>query len=234
VTDATLALAITDFVPVLLSAIALWRVRVLVAQRRPVLRPALTAGVVLVVTAGVVKASGKVVLAVSGIDVVVMNQGLFPLLAPGMLLAAVATSLALAGRGDRPVLIAWSVAGATWAVAAAVAATASWDAAKAVLIVIASAGNVALFVLLARAAARDGSRAAATLFAASLTVVLALAGMARTLEPTIANQWVEQSSNALAQAILVGAVATWSRALARRTATATDAIGEAIGEAGTA
>lgn len=226
-TDATLALAVTDFVPVALSALALWRVRGLVAARRPVLRPALTAGVVLVVSAGVGKASGKVVLAVADVDVVLLNQGLFPLLAPGFLLLAVATSRALAGRGARPVALSWAVAGPVWAVALALALGVSWDVAKTVLIVVASAGNVALFVTLARAAARDGSRAAATLFAASLVVVLALAGMARALEPTVANQWVEQSSNALAQLILVAAVAAWARALAERTAPEGAALGEA-------
>lgn len=214
-TEATLALALTDFVPVILSTVALAWIAVRIGAEDPERRGVLVGGVVLVAAGGVAKATGKLILALSGRDVVVLNEGLFPALAPGMLLLALgvaaATTARPAGTARRSVspLVLGALVPVVWAGAALVAVTASWSAAKLLLIVITSVANVALLVLLARAAASDGSRAASVLFIASLLGVLSLAGMSRALEPTIANQWIEQSANALVQALLLLAVRSW-------------------------
>lgn len=213
-TEATVALALTDYVPVALSTLALAWVAGIVGDRAPERRAALVAGVVLIGVGGLAKATGKLVLAVSGRDVVVLNEGLFPLLAPGMLVVALGVGAVLAGRSrPSPRALVGTVV-ALWAGAAALTAATSWVVTKPALIVVTSAANVALLVLLARASAREGSRAGAALFLASLVGVLALAGMSRALEPTIANQWLEQTANALVQGLLVVAVRTWQRALA--------------------
>jgi len=209
VTEATPALAVTDYVPVALSALALWRVATLGGARAPERLALLRAGVIIVTAGGVVKATGKLILAMDGRDVVLLNQGLFPLLAPGMLLLALGMSAALAGR-DRPRTASLIPLALILVAASSIAAgVGAWSVAKPALIAITSAANVALLVILARAAVRDGAQASSALFIASLVGVLALAGMSRALEPTIANQWIEQGSNTLVQGLLVAAVGSW-------------------------
>jgi hypothetical protein len=200
-------LAVHDFIPVLVAGAGLGAVTVAVGRTHHAASLVVGVGAGLVVTAGLAKASAKLVAALgSGTPPPVLDEALFPLLAPGMVTAA----LGLAARHGRleplvPGAALWAPV-LVWAAAGTVAATAGWDAAKPTLIGLATIGNVAIAVLLIRWARSAGRPRAAWLFGANLAVVLALAGMARAVEQTVAWQWVEQNLNLAAQlAFLIGA-----------------------------
>ncbi len=193
-----LALGSHDLIPVIVAAVGLWWVTLALARRRPeAYRPA-ALGTAFVVAGGVAKAGSKLIAASTGSGVpVVLDQSLFPLLAPGMLLLALATSTKLSE--SRMGALVWMVPFAVWPSAAVVGFAVSWSAGKGALIALATVGNVWLAVALVRWASQLGLRTSAALFAVNLVVVIGLAGLARGVDQTTAWQWIEQNTNLAAQ-----------------------------------
>lgn len=198
-------LALEDAVPVVLSTAGFLVLAHGIGSRvgASMGRVAASAGIVIGL-GGVAKVAWKLVAAFGGVDVAWLDDLLFPLLAVGF--AGFATALAIARRGrsdPRQVTTAFT------AVALLVAAALLFDTpvgirvARAVAIV----GSLATSVLLVRIAAHAQRRLAAALLVANVSATLALAGMARIEEQTLALQWVEQGINTASQlAFLVAAV----------------------------
>ncbi len=214
------ALGVHDLIPVALAAVGLGMVAAAVGRVQPAgYRPA-GLGAVLVVLGGLSKAIAKLIGAIAdSAPPQLLDDALFPLLAPGMVLLAAAV---IAGRGtggwaavivSRPLLVPLMV----WLVAGAVAAFAGSGPPKTLLIGIATLGNIALGVALIWWSRRLGLRAVAVLFGVNLIIVIGLAGMARALEPTTAAQWIEQNVNLVGQlAFLVASRSLLHAATGRR------------------
>ena len=88
--DYPLSLALEDFVPVVLTAVGMWFIVRFVAQRSPSDRALATTGAVFVVAGGASKATWKLIAAIDGADVTVLDRALFPLLTIGFGCLAVA------------------------------------------------------------------------------------------------------------------------------------------------
>jgi hypothetical protein len=200
--DYPLALALEDFVPVLLSLAGLLLVaRWCAAAGRG--RLAL-AGALLVGAGGLSKATWKLLVAGWRVDVGWLDELLFPLLAVGFVLLAGAVLQARRRHGSPlPGVLAALVALA----ATALAFTGGWEPARLLLLVTAVVASTVLSVLLVRIALAGGDGAAAALFALNLTVTYVLAGLARVPDQTVALQWVEQGLNTVSQGAF--AVAAW-------------------------
>lgn len=193
------ALGSHDLLPVIVAAVGLWWVSLAIGRRRPeAFRPA-ALGTAFVVAGGVAKAGSKLIAAGTGAGVpVVLDEALFPLLAPGMILLGAATSTRW--RESQLIALVWAVPGTIWLLAGIVSALVSWSAGKGLLIALATVGNLWLGLALMRWAASVGSRGTAMLFAINLVIVIGLAGLARTVDQTIAWQWIEQNTNLAGQA----------------------------------
>lgn len=209
--DVSVPLALFDFVPVVVSAVGLGLVARLVGRTVPALAIWAALGVGLIVSAGLARASWKLIVATGGPDIAVLHGALYVLLAPGFLILGTVIwrtrgGTATATRHRTPP---WGLAAT--AVVVLVLGTVLlgspgsrlvpliWLAAATVGVALVSVG---LFVL----ARRHGRSRLAWLFVAYLGITLALNGFARAAVQTESLQWVEQSLNTLNQALfLVGA-----------------------------
>ncbi len=187
---ATVALALDDYVPVLLAGTGALLLADVVRRRVPDLAAAARLGAVLVLLGGLCKASWKLSLAISGEDVTWLAELLFVLLAPGFTLLAWTL---LAARGRRlPVALPAAVVGAGLLGALALESTGPLLA----VTVLASTSTAVIAILLARDV-RD--LLAAGLFGLQLVMAYALVPFAGTGQ-TIGRQWWEQSLNSVGQA----------------------------------
>lgn len=206
------ALAAEDFVPVILSAVGFSVLARLSAASDDVAGRLVWAGTWLVVLGGVTKPVYKTMLALSGatIDVAVLDDVLFWLLAPGFLLAAAGLRRARrVDAGRSPVIVGWVVvvAVATVAAAAVLATIAEGRAWFLLLLAVSTVANLWVIAVLVGWSRARGDRTAAVMFLANITIVLGLAWAAASLPQTIPVQWGEQLASTAAQgAFLYGAV----------------------------
>lgn len=216
------ALGVHDLTPVAVAAAGLGLVAAAVAKVHPSARRPAVSGAVLVVVGGFSKALAKLIGAVSdGATPQLLDEALFPLLAPGMLLLAAGVVVVSGARTwasaivRRPLLVPLAV----WSATGALAAVAGSGAAKALLIGLATVGNIAVGVALIAWSRRQALNTAALLFGVNLVVVIGLAGMARALEQTTAAQWTEQNVNLLGQLAFLLASRSLLQAVTGRRAT---------------
>ncbi|MFD3326650.1 hypothetical protein [Streptomyces sp. NPDC058701] len=198
--DYPLSLAVEDFVPVVLTgagaALLTSPLRRFGAGRGR----AGTAGAALVFLGGLSKAAWKLIVALDGPDIVLMNKALFPTLSAGFLLLAYALP-ALNPEGGpgpenrrRPPLWAWA---ALWAAVGA-AGLALRSTAPSLVLTIAAVTLVGVrLILLARTQGDIPAAAAGGLW---LTGMYALGPLAARPDQTVALQWIEQSANTATQA----------------------------------
>jgi hypothetical protein len=178
---ATVPLALDDYVPVALAGLgALWLARS--TSRAPAV-----VGALLVLAGGVCKATWKLLLAVTGDDVPVVDDLLFCLLAPGFALLAW-------GLVRREAPLALPVGLSVTAAAASL-----WLGAPGPLLALAVVGATATGLLALRRALAQDDPAAAVLFGVQLAMAYALVPLAGAGQ-SIAHQWWEQSLNTLGQA----------------------------------
>lgn len=210
----TLALALEDFVPVILSSLGLYLIARMVGRLDERLGRMALIGWALVSAGGVLKATWKLVMALTETrtNLVWLDKGMFAWMAPGFLLLACAVWFsAELMLGRSPVRRPWlaPAVGLALIVVAAVATgfpSLTDDTWRFVLLGIMTLGNVVLTVLLIQKARRLGSMPAALLFLVNIVLVFILNGLARIPEQTIPLQWIEQGLNTIAQgAFLVAA-----------------------------
>jgi len=217
------ALGIHDLIPVFVAAGGLAAVAAAVRRERQEHFGAAALGAVFIVAGGLSKASAKLIGAVSGgTPPQLLDEALFPLLAPGMLLLAGAVVAALEANGRlrlgaaQPAFIPVAV----WGCAGALALLGGTTAATAVLIGLATLGNVVLAIALITWSRRLGLNYAAVLYGINLAIVLGLAGMARGLEQTTAIEWIEQNVNLIGQLAFLVASQSLLRTVTRMRKTA--------------
>jgi hypothetical protein len=187
VVEPTLAMGLEDLVPVALTGATL----VVLARRLE--RPWLFVAAALVVAGGTAKAGWKIAFAATGVDHPAVAEALFPLLAPGLAIAA--SSLWMPRR--RPIT-AVTVAGCVEVLAVAVRSTAP-------LLVATIVGSMAVTVWVGHTCWRSGRPLGTVLAAAQLAASFLLARLAAVPEQTNALQWVEQSGNTAGAAALLAA-----------------------------
>lgn len=220
----TVALALEDFVPVILTAIGLAFVTRTISRTDRGAGRWAAMGTLLIVTGGLSRAGWKLTLAAGGPDLVPLFLALYLFLATGYLLLASALWHGWQATSGRragvpvwlPALLAVAILGP---LTAALAPTGGrllpllW-------LLAATAGSIVASLVLARWARGIGRPGLGWLFIVSLLVTVALNGLARAENQSEALQWVEQLLNTVNQGVfLVGAVGL-ERATRLRTADA--------------
>ncbi|NNJ12997.1 hypothetical protein EKD04_021975 [Chloroflexales bacterium ZM16-3] len=206
----TVPLALQDYMTVVFSGIGMVLLTRMVAQMDRNLGRMAMIGMVLTIAGGALKATGKLVLALGGPDIAVMNLGLFPLIAPGFTLLA--WSLYQVRRifrnqpvQGRPWLVPSVVIGLFAAGCLALGFVGGpW---RVPLILLSSIANIAMLLMLALAAWGRKMWLSGALFLITLVVVVAMSQMAQIPNQTIAMVWGEQLSQTVAQALF--AFAAW-------------------------
>ncbi|MER7106918.1 hypothetical protein [Streptomyces sp. NPDC000229] len=199
--DYPVALALEDFVPVVLTGVAAARLVVPIGRAAPRARAVAATGAALVFAGGLSKAGWKLTVALDGPDIQPLNKALFPLLALGFLLLAHALlSMPLHdGPGEHRLPPLWGFAVA-WTAAAAGSLALRSTLPLMVLTVAAVTVCGVRLILLARSA---GEPRAATATGLWLLGTYALGPLATRPDQSVALQWVEQSCNTLTQAALL-------------------------------
>ncbi|WP_067831806.1 hypothetical protein [Actinomadura kijaniata] len=201
-TDYPVALAVEDFVPVVLTTTGVVLLVPYIGARfgPRAARIALLAGAC-AGAGGFAKAAWKLVVALDGPDLAWLEGALFPLLLVGFTLLARALYPEPAARAHRALasaLAAFPVLG----LAASAALRDTWPA-----MVLAIAAVSVAAVRLALLGRAEGDRAASALFGLWLTGQYVLGPLAARPDQTVALQWVEQGCNTLTQAAF--AYAAW-------------------------
>jgi len=205
-TEYGLALALEDFVPVVLAGAGAIVLASAAGRRVPELRvPALVGGL-LITTGGLGKATWKVLVASEPCrNVEILEQLLFPCLAFGFALLAWAVVGARRGSAaGRLPFVAVPVLGTV----AALAVGAIWP-----LLVVAAIGAITMAVVAALWARDLGDRRTTVLFALYVVGTLMLPPLAARPDQSQTVQWVEQLTNTAVQlCFLLGALALRGRA----------------------
>jgi hypothetical protein len=216
-TEYSLALALEDFIPVIFSSIGLYFISRMVAHVDSRLATMATAGWILITLGGLLKASWKLMMALSGtaINIVWMDKGMFVWMGVGFTLMAFAVWLMSEVLGGKKPTHIWRAPGIVLGLTlVAVLATGfpdpevnTW---RFMLLGLMTLGNVVLVLLLIQQARRLGQNKLAVLFIINIMLVFVLSGLARIPEQTIPLQWTEQLLNTFAQGAF--AYASWKLA----------------------
>lgn len=208
----TIALAIEDFVPVLLTLVALsWLSRIVYRLHRPSGYVA-GLGALLVVSGGLLKAVGKLAWALAGAPTGWLEDSLFLLMAPGFACLAWAIwSAQRRLRGEQPPRFIWPVplaillfTGGGAVYMNGMGAERIWFLVLLTMVVVMSALTL---ILLSRHAWHYRQKRTAFLFLLYLAFILVLNGLARTPSPTVSVEWTKQLLNTAATIILT--IAAW-------------------------
>jgi hypothetical protein len=211
-----LDLALTNFLPVLFTALALFCIARLARALSPASEPMALLGAALVVLAGLCKALWKLILALGGPDLPWLANALFPLMAPGFTLLALAMLYAQREPPKpprRPWIMPLALVGLFYGIAAlrslGLGVERGWFLP---LMTLASLANLTLTALLMRESWRRRALWLTPLFLANLAMVFALQRVARIEPKTLSVHWLEQSLTALgAGAFALGACLLYRR-----------------------
>lgn len=197
--DFTLGLALYDFLPVVLTGVAVWFLARLVTVQGVPNGGMAFAGAGLVFAAGLSKAMWKLNVTLTGQDVTWLANLLFPLMAPGFVLISVGIwAVERQLRGKQTPSWMW---GATATVILAVYVLAfvrmvdpaiqrGWFMP---MMGMASVGNIGLTVVLIALSLRNGKWGLAILFLLNLAMVFVLIPIAQIEPKTISLHWIEQT-----------------------------------------
>lgn len=206
----TVGLALEDYLTVVFSGIGLALLTRMIGQLDRGLGRMALIGMVLTIAGGALKASGKLVMALGGPDLPVLNQALFPLIAPGFTLFAWSLyQIRRAFRDQPPLRRPWLVPAVLigfFAVSSLSIGLAGgpW---RVPLILLSSLANVTLLVMLIMAAWGRKMWVTGALFLFTMIVVLVMSQLAQIPFQSIEMIWFEQISQTIAQALF--AVGAW-------------------------
>ena len=199
----TLPLALFNFLPVLLTALALALLVRLVGRLRPDLVAWAIVSYALIFAGGLSKAVWKLIATLSGSDLQWLANALFPLIGPGFFLLAVVVWMSFYRPGPDPrrtqILVVTLLA---IALAVAVAALRTWgmDVERGWFLpfmLLTTLGNLGLMVLLIRRGWQLRRWGAVALLGINLVVVFGLQPIAMAGADTLALHWLEQVMTAL-------------------------------------
>ncbi len=210
--DFSLPLALFNFLPVALTALALfWLVRLLSLLRLDVEFWAwLAAG--LVVAGGLSKALWKLNASLTSQDIVWLANALFPLIGPGFFLLAVLSAMAFMRPSPdrlRQAILGLTLLAIVLAVSLALLRTWVLDVPRGWFLpfmLLTTLGNLGLMVLLIRRAWQARLKGAVALLAVNVLVVFGLQPIAMAGADTLALHWLEQVMTTLGAAAFATAV----------------------------
>jgi hypothetical protein len=206
-TEYDLLLAAEDFVPVALAGVGCLVLAELAARSVPAVGLVARLGGAMIVLGGLSKAVWKLLVAGPCVEIPILEQALFPLLAAGFL----ALSWALLSVVRDRVMPWWSFALVyALGVAGAFAAGSTKP-----LLAVAALGALALAAYGVRLGQRADDKVAIRLFVVYALATFVLPPLAARPEQTLGAQWAEQLTNTLAQAAF--AYAAWRLLRNRRT-----------------
>lgn len=206
----TVPLALQDYMTVIFSALGLTLLTRMVSTIDRSLGRMALIGMILVVTGGFFKATGKLVIAAGGPTIDWLYQGLFPLIAPGFTIFVWAMyHVRRHFRDQAPLARPWLVPLVIMTVFAAGSlalgmAGGPW---RVPLIMQATLANIFLLVMLAIAAWQREMRGAAVIFIVTLVVILVMAQLTRIPVNDIRIVWFEQITQTIAQGLF--ALGAW-------------------------
>ncbi|MFJ6797241.1 hypothetical protein [Streptomyces sp. NPDC091268] len=214
--DYPLALAVEDFVPVVLTGIGAGLLTGPLRGHGVRTGRTAVAATVLIFLGGLSKATWKLTVALDGPDLRALNSALFPCLSAGFLLLAHAL-LTLPADGRDPAAVRkppplWGFT-AVWAATGAAGLLLASTGPHLVLTVVAVTVCAVRLILRARS---DGDSTAAAAGGLWLTGMYVLGPLAARPDQSVALQWVEQSANTLTQGAFV--LLAWRLAKRRRAA----------------
>lgn len=208
----TLPLALFNFLPVLLTALAL----ALLVRLLSRLRPDLTAWAILpyalIFAGGLSKAVWKLIATLTGEDLTWLANALFPLIGPGFVLLAVVVWMSFHRPApDAKKFLILVLTLVVIVLAIAVAAFRSWglDVARGWFLpfmLLTTLGNLGLMVLLIRRAWQARLWAAVALLGVNVVVAFGLQPIAMAGADTLALHWLEQVMTALGAAAFAAAM----------------------------
>lgn len=200
----TIPLALQDYMTVIFSAFALSLLTRMAWQMDAKIGRMALVGLILAITGGVFKATGKLILAAGGPDVAWLNLGLFPFVAPGFTLVAWALyQVRRMFRNQPPLRRPWLVPSIIIAVVGAGVlaigmAGGPW---RVPLILLATVMNVFLLGMLILAAWGRKMWLTGGLFLTTLLIILVMSQLAGMDNPSINMVWFMQISQTTAQAL---------------------------------
>lgn len=207
-------LALEDFIPVILSSCGLFLIARMVQRVDEGLGRMAFLGWLLVTMGGLLKASWKLMMALSDAqtNVIWMDKGMFLWMAAGFTFIAFAVwftgEMMLGKKRARRIWLGPGLLLGLTAVAILFTGfpdptVSTW---RFILLGVMTLSNITLMILLIQKSRHFGLTSAAILFAVNIILVFILNGMARIPEQTIPLQWTEQLLNTTAQgAFLIGA-----------------------------
>ncbi|NKN32050.1 hypothetical protein [Marichromatium bheemlicum] len=192
--DFSLALALYNLLPVLVTGLGLWWLLGYLRDRAAPAQAMARLGALLVFAAGVAKASWKLLVVALGVDLDWLANALFPLLGPGFTLLAVALWSSARAPLRRP----WRLVLGTVAVITGIALVRvellgierGW---LLPLLLLAVSAKLGVSALLLNAALRLRRWGVVVLFTLELMVMLALPSLAMTDPKPASLHWTEQS-----------------------------------------
>lgn len=209
-----LALALQDYMPVILSAIGLHFVSRMAGTTHAQLGKMATAGWMLIFIGGFLKATWKLIMALtdSQVNVVWFDKGIFLWMAPGFLLVAFSLWFMRKVQRGEQIRRMWLGPGLTLiCLLVAILLTGFPDPTintwRFILLGIMTLGNVGIVILLIQEARSVRQHRLAVLFFIHMTIVFILSGLARLPDQSIPLQWTEQLLNTFAQGMF--AYAAW-------------------------
>lgn len=208
----TLPLALFNFLPALLTALALFFLLRLLGALRPDLRSWAILASVLIVAGGLSKALWKLVATLTGQDLLWLANALFLLIGPGFfLLAIVAWMTFYRPRPDPGKSLILIFTGLAIALAVGFAAVRTWGLEIPrgwflPFILLTTLGNLGLMGLLIQRAWRVRQRGAIALLMLNVLVVFGLQPIAMAGADTLTLHWLEQIMTAIGAAALAAAL----------------------------
>lgn len=207
----SMALALFDFVPVLLSSAGLLYLARALGLINPAIKWQALASAVLIIAGGFCKVFWKFLIAATDVHYPVLNNMFFILLAPGFTLLTYYLWSARAFYQQR--LVSRSALVWPWLIIAVFAAVAGYLALTfpeqrkwfLALLVLVTVSNIVFIWHAVRHSLQLKLRGSAWLFVLNLVGVFVLAGLARAGHQHEAVQWVEQILNAFTQGALLAA-----------------------------
>lgn len=200
----SLSLALFDFVPVILSGIGWYWLSRWAAIKAPQYSALLLVGGLLVVFGGLSKVSWKVVIALSGNAIELLNNNLFILMTPGFALIFMCVWRAAASSGNRPVRDPLLYIGLILALLSPIVMSQLSEHPRAWFLGLVGATTLFNCLIIGRLSfyAWPLQRLTAGLFVLNLTVAFVLSGLARGGDQSESVQWLEEIINAVAQGAL--------------------------------
>ena len=196
----TVSLALFDFLPVIFTAVGFYFLYKMITHVDTMQGKVFLIGAVLTVIGGFLKATWKLIIAASDIDIIWMDKGIFVWMAAGYVLifwSVWQITRTVQGKNAfnawiAPTVISAISFGGAYYLYVSMPGSPTW---RLALLSVMTLASILTSILLIVFAFRQKLSLAGTLFIVNLVIILVMNGVARMPEQTITLQWIEESIN---------------------------------------